>query len=140
MLILRTCRIYNVFGSGANHAIYAQFMAQSSLAHRGKKVGLLRGAGTRMAMWFYVMIRLLRLEMPLKATVHQQKFQSLPLNESARMAVLDIQEAKFWKCLYILFRSVFPALKLFVIVMPTSHQWIRSSFSHIGRHRQLKSL
>jgi len=35
-----------VFGSGANHAIYAQFMAQSSLSNRGKKVGLLRGAGT----------------------------------------------------------------------------------------------
>ena len=65
-----------------------------------------------MAMWFYAMIRLLRLEMPLKATVHQQKFRSLPLNESARMAVFDIQEAKFWKCLYILLRSVFPALKL----------------------------
>ena len=101
-----------MFGSGANHAIYAQFMAQSSLSNRGKKVGLLRGAGTRMAMWFYAMIRLLRLEMPLKATVHQEKFRSLPLNESARMAVLDIQEAKFWKCLYILLRSVFPALKL----------------------------
>ena len=101
-----------MFGSGANHAIYAQFMAQSSLSNRGKKVGLLRGAGTRMAMWFYAMIRLLRLEMPLKATVHQQKFRSLTLNESARMAVMDIQEAKFWKCLYILLRSVFPALKL----------------------------
>ena len=101
-----------MFGSGANHAIYAQFMAQSSLSNRGKKVGLLRGAGTRMAMWFYAMIRLLRLENPLKATVHQEKFRSLPLNESARMAVLDIQEAKFWKCLYILLRSVFPALKL----------------------------
>jgi hypothetical protein len=112
VLILRTCRIYNVFGSGANHAIYAQFMAQSSLSNRGKKVGLLRGAGTRMAMWFYAMIRLLRLENPLKATVHQEKFRSLPLNESARMAVLDIQEAKFWKCLYVLLRSVFPALKL----------------------------
>jgi hypothetical protein len=63
-----------VFGSGANHAIYAQFMAQSSLANCGKKVGLLRGAGTRMAMWFYAMICLLRLETQLKATVHQQKF------------------------------------------------------------------
>ena len=65
-----------------------------------------------MAMWFYIMIRLLRLEMPLKATVHQQKFRSLLLNKSAQMAVFDIQDAKFWKCLYILLRSVFPALKL----------------------------
>ncbi len=86
-------------------------MAQSSLANGGKKVGLLRGAGTRMAVWFYAMIRLLRLEQPLKATIHQQKFVSLQLNESARMAVLDIKEAKFWKCLYVLLHSVFPALK-----------------------------
>ncbi len=101
-----------MFGSGANHAIYAQFMAQSSFANHGKKVGLLRGAGTRMAMWFYAMIRLLCLEIPLKATLHQQKFRSLALNESARMAVMDIQDAKFWKCLYILLRAVFSALKL----------------------------
>ena len=38
--------------SGANHAIYAQFMAQSSMANKGRKVGLLQGAGTRMALWF----------------------------------------------------------------------------------------
>ncbi len=31
-------RLYNVFGSGANHGIYAQFMAQSALANKGNKV------------------------------------------------------------------------------------------------------
>ena len=46
LLILKTCRIYNVFESGANHGIYAQFMGQSSLANGGKKVGLFHGAGT----------------------------------------------------------------------------------------------
>jgi hypothetical protein len=34
ILILKTCRMYNVFGSGANHAIYAQFLAQSAMANR----------------------------------------------------------------------------------------------------------
>ena len=58
ILILKTCRMYNVFGSGANHGIYAQFMAQSALSNSGRAVGLLRGAGTRMALWFYAMIRL----------------------------------------------------------------------------------
>jgi hypothetical protein len=47
ILILKTCRLYNVFGSGTNLAIYAQFMAQSSMANKGRKVGLLGGAGTR---------------------------------------------------------------------------------------------
>jgi hypothetical protein len=64
-----------------------------------------------MAVWFYTMICLLRLEQPMKATIHEQKFLSLPLNKSAWMAVHDIKEAKFWKCLYILLCSVFSALK-----------------------------
>ena len=71
--------------SGANHAIYAQFMAQSSMANKGRKVGLLRGAGTRMALWFYAMMCLLRLRQALMATIHQQKFTDLSLNETVAM-------------------------------------------------------
>ena len=58
LVILKTCRLYNVFGSGANHGIYAQFMSQPGLANGGPKAGLLllRGAGTIMALWFYAMI------------------------------------------------------------------------------------
>jgi len=111
-MILKTCRLYNVFGSGANHGIYAQFMSQSALANGRRKVGLLRGAGTRMALWFYAMIRALRLRQPLTATIHQQKFVDLNLNESAKAAVRDIKDDKLWKCIYILLRAVFPALRL----------------------------
>ena len=103
--------MYNVFGSGASHAIYAQFMAQSALANRGQKVCLIRGAGTRMALWFYSMMHLIRLQQPLKATIHQQKFLDLTLTNSAKGAVQDIKEDKFWKCMYILLRAMFPALR-----------------------------
>ena len=111
LLTLKTCRMYNVFGSGANHAIYAQFIAQTSAANNGRKIGLLRGAGTRMASWFYGMMRLLRLKQPLKATIHQQQFRDLTLNGSAKAAVHDIEDDKFWKCLYVLLRAVYPALR-----------------------------
>ena len=111
VLILKTCRFYNVFGSGANHAIHAQFMAQSAMANKGKKVGLLRGAGTRFATWFYAMMRLLRLKEALKFTIHQQKFRDLTLNASARAVVKDIGDDKMWKSMYILLRSIFPALR-----------------------------
>lgn len=100
-----------MFGSGANHAIYAQFIAQTSAANNGRKIGLLRGAGTRMASWFYGMMRLLRLKQPLKATIHQQQFRDLTLNVSAKAAVHDIEDEKFWKCLYVLLRAVYPALR-----------------------------
>lgn len=89
-------------------------MSQSGLTNGGPKVGLLflRGAGTQMALWFYAMIQALRLRQPLAAFIHQQKFVNLNLNESAKAAVRDIKDDKFWKCIYILLRAVFPALRL----------------------------
>ena len=101
VMILKTCRMYNVFGSGASHAIYAQFMVQSALANRDRKVCLIQGAGTQMALWFYAMMHLICLQQPLKATIHQ----------SAKGAVQDIKDTNFWKCTYILLCAVFPALR-----------------------------
>ena len=104
--------MYNVFGSGANHGIYAQFMAQSALSNSGRAVGLLSGAGTRMALWFYAMIRLLRVRKALTATIHQQKFADLSVKENVHAAVRDITDEMFWKRIYIVLRAVFPALCL----------------------------
>ncbi len=101
-----------MFGSGGNHGIYAQFMAQSALANKGHKVGLLRGGGTQMALWFYAMMHLLRLRQPLVGTINQQKFVDLNLNNSVTAAVCDIKDDKFWKCIYILLHAMFPALRL----------------------------
>ena len=74
---------------------------------------LIQGADTRMALWFYAMMRLIHLQQPLKASIHQQKFLDLTLttSASARGAVQDIKDKNFWKCMYILLRAVFPALR-----------------------------
>jgi hypothetical protein len=55
----------------------------------------------------------LRLKQALLAMIHQQKFLDLKSakKQSVRMAVQDIEDNKFWKCLYILLRSIFPALR-----------------------------
>jgi hypothetical protein len=97
-----------------NHGIYTQFMAQSALANQGRKVGLLIlwGAGTRMALWFYAMMRALCLRQPLTATIHQQTFVDLTLKDSAKAAMRNIKDDKFWKSIYILLCDVFPALRL----------------------------
>jgi hypothetical protein len=87
-------------------------MAQSAMANKGCLVNLRRGAGTQMALWFYAMVRLLRLRQPLAATIHQQRFVDLNLNNSVRAAVHDIKDDKFWKWVYLLVRAVFPALRL----------------------------
>jgi hypothetical protein len=73
----KTCRLYNVMNSGASHGIYALFMHHSALANNGRKIGLLRGAGTRMASWFYAMVRALCLRQVLLATVHSVQFTNL---------------------------------------------------------------
>ena len=82
------------------------------MTNRGCKVGLLRGAGTRMALWFYAIMRLLRLKQALMATIHQQRCTDLTLNKTVAMAVQDIENPVFWKCLYIILCAVFPALRL----------------------------
>ena len=110
-LILKVCRLYNVFGSGASHGIYAQFIQQSGVHNNGQRIGLLRGAGTRFATYFYAMMRLLRLQAPLLATIHQAIFSDLNLNDRVRSAVMDIEDKAFWKALYTLVRAVFPAIR-----------------------------
>ena len=103
-----------MFGSGASHGIYAQFMAQSALFNKGRPIGLLRGAGTRMASWFYAMHRALRLRAALVATVHQAQFSTIPLVKKCdrvKAAVYDILNEDFWKALYILSRAVYPAIR-----------------------------
>ena len=110
ILILKTCRLYNVFGSGASHRIHAQFMTQASALNNGKRIGLLRGAGTRFATWFYAMHRLLRQKRALYATVHSPAFQTLAHNARVALAVQDIENSQFWRAIYCLMRAVFPAL------------------------------
>jgi len=103
-----------VFGSGASHGIHAQFMAQSANFNNGRQVGLLRGAGTRMASWFYAMHRALRLRSALVATVHQAQFSSIALvktDERVRAAVNDILDDDYWKAMYILNRAVYPLIR-----------------------------
>ncbi len=100
-----------MFGSGAIHGIYAQFIAQSCAFNDGKKIGLLRGAGTRFATWFYAMHRALRMKPVLKATIHNPSFASLSKNDRVAACIQDIEDEVFWKAIYCLLRAVFPALK-----------------------------
>lgn len=110
-LIAKSCRLYNVFGSGASHAAHAQFIAQSSNFNKGRRVGLLRGASTRFATWFYAMMRILRQKDVLRSTIHTQKFLDLPKNETMKAAVKDISNDVFFRALFVLLRAVFPALR-----------------------------
>ena len=61
VLILKQKRRYNTFGSGAIHGAHAIFKMQAKLFNKGKDIGLLRAADTRMAGYFMAMHRDLRM-------------------------------------------------------------------------------
>ena len=102
-----------MFGSGASHDIYAQFIKQTKLADGGRSMNILCPAGTRMASFFYVLLRLLCLSSVLAVTIYQAKFTTILLvktDNRAKEIVQDIQDPQFWKAVYQLLPAVYPAL------------------------------
>ena len=100
-----------MFGYGAAHGIYAQFIEQSSVNNNGKRIVLLRGDRNMFATYFYAMMRLVHLQAPLLATIHQVIFSDLNLNDHVQSTVMDIKNKTFWKALYNLLRTVYPAIQ-----------------------------
>ena len=94
VLILKIFRLYNVFGCGSSHGIYAIFIAQTKKANGGRDIGLLRGAGNRFATWFYAMHRALRLEGALLATVHDPQFSKLDIVKTNNRGMLAVHDVK----------------------------------------------
>ena len=112
-MILRECRLYNVYGSGASHGIYALFQAHAALHNDGKYFGLLRGCSTRMASWFLAMQRSLRQRSALTSLVHDPKYAVLDIvksEEKVRLATIDVKSDQHWKAKYKLVKIVEPAL------------------------------
>ncbi len=72
-----------------------QFIAQSSIDNKGKRVGLLRGTTTRMALWLYVMMRVHCHKDVLKANIHTLIFRDLVKNKKVRRDVMDIENETF---------------------------------------------
>ncbi len=93
-----------------HHSIYAIFSTQTALENGGKTIELLRGAGTWFSTWFYVMHCLLHLKMEMELSLCQTAFCDLDLTEHARFDVLDIKSDIFWKAMFVLLQSVYPAL------------------------------
>lgn len=110
-LVLKVCRLYNVFGSGASHSLHALFMKASARHNNGIRINLLRGAGNRMATFFYAMHRCLRVKSALLELVHSPEFGAAASGSGRAVAAAnDIKNDSFWKAMYSLLVVVFPAL------------------------------
>ncbi len=53
-LVLKICRIYNLFGIRANHDIHAQLMSQASTFNDGQKFDILQGSGSWFVTCFFI--------------------------------------------------------------------------------------
>ncbi len=126
--VLKCCRLYNIFGLGASHGLHAQFMVQATAFNKGRKIGLLRGAGTWLPTWFYSIHWLLQQKVALKTTIYNPDFPHSTKNLSVEEAIKDIENQVFWKALYCLLHSVFSALKALQYVILINHQWTKFSF------------
>ena len=111
LLIVKVCRIYNVFGSVPERGIYVQFIQKLGVHNNGMRAGLLRVAGNRFATDFYSIVSLVLLQDPLLATIHQAIFSDINFNDRVRSAVMDIENKTFCKSLYTLLRSVYLAIR-----------------------------
>ncbi len=109
-LILKTYRLYNVFGSSASYGTHAQFLTQTSALNNAKRIDLLQGAGTRFATWLYAMYQLLSQKQVLYATVHSPAIQTLSHNARDELAMQNIENSPFFRVIYCLMRAMFPAL------------------------------
>ena len=67
---------------------------------------MLQGAGTRFTAWFYAMIHLLRMRNAFLATIHQERFCLLDLNDHVRYSIIDIKDKIFWKEFYTILCAV----------------------------------
>ncbi len=84
-----------MFGSGANHGVYIQFIAHSCAFNDEKIIGLLCGAGTRFSTWFYAMHKALRMKPVLAATIHNASFASLSKNDQVASVIKYIEDEFF---------------------------------------------
>ena len=100
-----------MFSSGAHHGPYVQFMAVTLQQHR-INIGFLSGLGMRIATWFYAMVRALRCQQAIKATLFLVEFISLGINNRMAKAVTNVKGEHGWRGIYTILTVVYPVLKL----------------------------
>ena len=105
-------RLYRMFGSGAMHSPYALFIAQSKNFNAGRKVGLIKAAGTRMAGHSYAQCRMLRLREPLLATITSAAYKDLKLKKAfIKKVEAYLLNNDMWEATYVVQRCLFPMIR-----------------------------
>jgi hypothetical protein len=112
LLLVNYRRLYRLFGSGAMHSPYALFINQTKQFNHGRKIGLIRAAGTRMAGHTYAQLRMLRLREPLVATINSAAYINLKLKGFPKKVEAFISNPDMWDATFILQRCLFPMIRV----------------------------
>ena len=108
--------IYGIFGSGSRHKPYALFQKISKDFNSGRKIGLIRAAGTRMGGYWYAFHRLLRLRSALQATIHSAEWKEKIIlygkDPKAKKKKIEdlIQDESYFKRIKLIVSVLFPAI------------------------------
>ena len=96
---------YNLFGSDIYNKPHSIFKLKKESHNRN--IGLFSGNDTRMAGYFIVMHRYLRMKKSLIATVSSSEFNTITLNSKLYKVVSYIQDNKTWERIYVLLKIIF---------------------------------
>jgi hypothetical protein len=115
VVILKYKFLYRVFGSGSMHRPYAVFTKCAKEFNKGRKIGLLRPADTRMAGYFIALHRLLRLQKPLEAAhlSHEWDSYQFPTKSKQQKEAITaiVTDPVFWHEVSTIVIGMFPVLK-----------------------------
>jgi hypothetical protein len=112
LMLVNYRRLYRLFGSGSMHSPYALFCKQSMNFNGGRKVGLIRAAGTRMAGHAYAQCRMLRLRAALVATITSAAYLDLKLKGFPKKVEEYINDADMWEATYVVQRCLYPMIRV----------------------------
>jgi hypothetical protein len=112
LLLVNYRLLYRIFGSGSMHSPYALFMNQSKQFNHGRRLGLIRAAGTRMAGHAYAQIRMLRLKAPLLATINSAAYIDLKLKGFPKKVERFLSNPDMWHAVFVIERCLYPMIRV----------------------------
>jgi hypothetical protein len=96
------------------HAPYVLFQKQAKNFNGGRKIRLIRAADTRMAGYFMVLHRMLRLKNVLCATIVSAEYKNIKWTKTSTPTKMEafIEDKEAWYAIYAVLRCVYPALRV----------------------------
>ena len=112
VLVVFYRKVYALFGSGSYQAPFAIFRKHAQHHNKGKTIGLIRPADTRMAGYIIAFLRLLRLKGAMESILLDPSFLRLKVASDMKKITSILHNSDFWKALLCITTGTFAPLRL----------------------------